>query len=245
MRKTGFTLLEMLLAVAIVAVLVAILAVSASSLRREARIRLTESTIGILMTALEQYHEFWGDYPPGVPVPAPIPGAAGEWSRGVLENAFGAVSNASWTSVLNAGHKDENAPSEALYIRLYRTPVTKRMIDKMTSGPKIPGKPQGRVGRMLVFDPDPSPKAPFSAADYPNIPASLIGTGTPAEQISLYRFVDAWENPLRYEYRKDGMTIPGSIPPATYTTTDQFPIIRSAGPDGVFGTNDDIKSNRI
>ena len=50
---------------------------------------------------------------------------------------------------------------------------------------------------------------------------------------SLLRIIDPWGETLRYDYYDD------------YTEPDEarnFPVITSAGPDGVFGTDDDIAS---
>lgn len=235
MRKKGFTLVEILLAVAIVAVLTVVLLISTSGLRRESQIRFTESTLGIIMTALQQYHEFWGDWPPQVDdttTTTPDP-----WSKTAIRKAMGATGlSGTWPP---AGHSDDNTFSEALYLRLYRTPPSRKIIDRMPSGPKLINKPQRKTGRMLVFDPLPT------ATDYPNTPTSVKTSDNPSVELNLYRFVDAWENPLRYEYRKQGQNIPGTDPVETYKTTDQFPTVRSAGPDGVFNTADDILSGRM
>jgi prepilin-type N-terminal cleavage/methylation domain-containing protein len=60
----GFTLFELVLAVTILAILVSMVAGVGGYALMQAKIRLAESTISILVTALEQYHDFTGTFPP-------------------------------------------------------------------------------------------------------------------------------------------------------------------------------------
>jgi prepilin-type N-terminal cleavage/methylation domain-containing protein len=62
-NKYGLTLLEVLVAITIIAILAAGLYTLSSSIERQAKERLTKSTIEILCTALEQYHNLYGSFP--------------------------------------------------------------------------------------------------------------------------------------------------------------------------------------
>ena len=54
---------------------------------------------------------------------------------------------------------------------------------------------------------------------------------TGATEVPGFRVVDAWDTPLDYQYAPTGSSFPG---------TADFPRIRSAGPDKVFDTEDDL-----
>jgi prepilin-type N-terminal cleavage/methylation domain-containing protein len=74
LEYTGLTLVEIMVAVTIVALLVAGLYSVSNYVETQSKIRLTKSTIEVLCTALEQYHDFYGKFPDindvnGVPVP--------------------------------------------------------------------------------------------------------------------------------------------------------------------------------
>lgn len=63
MRKNAFTLIEVLITLAIIMILVGALAGTGQYLRTRAGIQLTQSTIQIIDAALEQYHEQYRVFP--------------------------------------------------------------------------------------------------------------------------------------------------------------------------------------
>jgi prepilin-type N-terminal cleavage/methylation domain-containing protein len=62
-KNCGFSMLEILTAVAIVSILAMILLGVGKRLKTQADERLAKSTIEILVTAISQYHEFWDEFP--------------------------------------------------------------------------------------------------------------------------------------------------------------------------------------
>ena len=62
-KTNGLTLIEILVAIAIVAILSAGLYVVGGRVETQAKIKQTESTIKMLEAALEQYHDFYGKFP--------------------------------------------------------------------------------------------------------------------------------------------------------------------------------------
>jgi prepilin-type N-terminal cleavage/methylation domain-containing protein len=62
-KNFGFSMLEILSAVAIVSILAMILLGVSKRLKTQADERLAKSTIEILVTAISQYHEFWDEFP--------------------------------------------------------------------------------------------------------------------------------------------------------------------------------------
>ena len=59
----AFTLIELMIDLAILAVLVTLVVSVGSRVRTQGEIRLAESTLGVLVVAIEQYHEFWDEFP--------------------------------------------------------------------------------------------------------------------------------------------------------------------------------------
>ena len=59
----GLTVVEVLISVAILAILVAGLFTVGSYVNKQAQEKLTESTIETLVTALEQYYDFYNEFP--------------------------------------------------------------------------------------------------------------------------------------------------------------------------------------
>lgn len=63
-RPSGFTLLEMLLVIAILGLLVSIAVPSLLAVRRRAKISVSQQRIDSIAAGVEQYHSEQGDYPP-------------------------------------------------------------------------------------------------------------------------------------------------------------------------------------
>lgn len=61
--KAGATLIEMLVVVAVIAILVTIVLSVATGIQNQGNERLTENTFGLLEGALEEYHDYTGEFP--------------------------------------------------------------------------------------------------------------------------------------------------------------------------------------
>lgn len=62
--KTGFTLVELLMTLALVTIMVTAVIAVGRRVRTQAEVRLAESTVSILVAALEQYYEDRNAFPP-------------------------------------------------------------------------------------------------------------------------------------------------------------------------------------
>lgn len=62
-KQSGMTLIELMVSVLIVAILAAGLLAVGSYIDRQFKIKATEGTIQLLVTAIEQYHDFYREFP--------------------------------------------------------------------------------------------------------------------------------------------------------------------------------------
>jgi len=69
--QSGFSLSEMLVVIAILMILAGVLVGFGRHLKRQARLCLCESTIGVLVAAIEQYHDWHGAFPDPAGSPNP------------------------------------------------------------------------------------------------------------------------------------------------------------------------------
>lgn len=145
---SGLTLFEMVLAVAVLAVLVSIVVGVGNYTLTQARTRLAESTVSILVTAIEQYHDFTGTFPPECNDLASLEDAL----EGSFDDSFGV-------------HLPEFSSSEVLYYYLNRVPESRRIIgaisDSLTTN-LDENESDAEVDRILKFDPKQDDVLPFS-----------------------------------------------------------------------------------
>ena len=223
-RQSGFTLLEVIVVVAVIVLLTSIVVSVATRIDSQSKERLTENTFGLLNAALEQYKDFGYQLKDNTYTPAERDFFLG-LQFPIDCNGFTAAEVATTLElVLNPGaggvvidyplaHDLNYSGSEVLYFFLSRVPANKEILN--------------RIGKKLITN---------------------IGRGGQAMNITigivpndrtypLYRFVDAWGTTLRYDYYDEWAAI------ATRNEGKRsFPLIISAGPDKVFDTVDDIKN---
>jgi prepilin-type N-terminal cleavage/methylation domain-containing protein len=171
-KYIGLTLIEILMAIAIVAVLSAGLYMVGSRVETQAKIKQTQSAIEMLSTALEQYRD----------ANSCFPFKAGlTYDRTKLESITdcngldGKVSDNAGNLLPAAGYNDLYASSEALYYFLNRNPASKKII--------------GTINSSLITD-----------KDNKNTEYFFKFTGDPVVY-PLPHFVDAWNYPFRYTYK--------------------------------------------
>ncbi|MBN2512818.1 MAG: type II secretion system protein [Sedimentisphaerales bacterium] len=174
MNKNAFTLIEVLVTLAIIMILVGALAGTGQYLRTRSGIQLTTSTIRIIDAALEQYHEQYKKYPfsnrimmDGQNRPQPI-----EYTRVHLEADTGMTSITPNTTLVE---KDGTcyASSIGLYYFLDRGADSKAMLETLSN--RMITTLDAETGQHLKM---------------------VMGGKT----YDLPRFVDAWGISLRYEY---------------------------------------------
>lgn len=216
--KTGFTLVEMLVAIGIIAVLASIVIRIASRIGSQAKEQLTENTLAIINTALGQFRNYGynfeytdSDYT-GLKFPPDCNGLEQSDLEEELEDALG-LGPDSVDIVGDGVHDANNSGSEALYFFLSRVPECRQSIEK--------------IDASLITDRDPN-----------NQPMSItIDFGGEERAYQLLRFIDPWGKSLRYSHYENDYE--DSNEP-DIDERRNFPLVISAGQDGVFGTEDDI-----
>ena len=219
-RQSGFTLLEVIVVVAVIVLLTSMVISVATRIDSQSKEQLTENTFGLLNAALEQYKDFGYQYKDtyydGLIFPLDCNGFQfSEPPKDIqttLINALGA------TNVIidyPLAHDPNYSGSEVLYFFLSKVPANKEIL--------------GRIGKKLITNID--------GGQEMNI---TITTGiVPNDRTyPLYRFVDAWGTTLRYDYYDEWEKIIATRNEGKRS----FPLIISAGPDKVFDTADDIKN---
>lgn len=212
--KKALTMVEILIAVALIAILAGGIFFVGGRASEGSKIRLTESTLAILDTALEQYYDFDKAYPPDV-----------EYANGGLPYAFEPIGGAASLSMQPSNPlytlDYNNAQSiEVAYYYLNRIPASRVILSKL---------PESAVTAKAVKLENGFPLA--SKPTDPNLIITITGVTNP---VGLFRVVDPWNMPLEYtRYRAN----------AAVESTN-FPQIRSAGPDRKFGTDDDILNKK-
>ena len=209
--KTGFTLVEMLIVIGIIAILASMVIGIASRIGSQAKEQLTENTFELINAALGQFHDYGYNYDSdyiGLEFPPDCNGLGESDLEQELEDALDAI-----VGIGGGVHDPNYSGSEALYFFLSRVPECRQTLEK--------------IDRSLITDRD-RYKQPMNIT---------IEFGGEARVYQLLRLVDPWGKTLRYSYYENDHE--DSDEP-DIDERRNFPLITSAGPDGFFGTRDDI-----
>jgi prepilin-type N-terminal cleavage/methylation domain-containing protein len=208
--KHGFTVIEIIVTVAIIVIFIAIIAGIARRVENQNRARLCRTELALIDNALERFRDFGYEYKgiySGLGFTFPLDCNDDADNKGILITTL-QVELAPSAVSLSPNHDANDSGSEGLYFYLSQVPDCRTTIDK--------------IDKTLVTNLDKS-RNPIMIT---------IGTNT----IPLMRFIDPWGTTLNYDYY-DEFGVPFGSLAATKKT---FPVITSAGPDKQFGTDDDI-----
>jgi general secretion pathway protein G len=261
-RRVGFTLVELLLVLAIIVALFAILSTAVATVRHRSRINMAQTWVGKLGTALDTYTIDHGDYPTteqGLNALIFIPINEGQAVLGMMPQPGMMNPNDPNAGGMNYGAGIAGGPDSFSNPAMSGVPGT---VDPMmgnngamvTGGtptmpmasgttPGIPGDPNMMSGGMN--DPMMSGMNPMGSG------TTGFGTGwtQPMFNPQLYMPakkrldpylngdkipLDPWNHPYRYQY--------DLFNGVNRVTGDRKPAIWSAGPDGIDNTEDDIRS---
>jgi prepilin-type N-terminal cleavage/methylation domain-containing protein len=119
-NKTGLTLVEILVAIAIIAILAAGLYSVSNYIEKQAKAKLTESTIETLSAAIEQYHDFYGKFP--------FLADKNYGEPNLQTDVNGVVVNKTGNPLSAPDYNDIYASSEALYYFLNKFPDGREIV---------------------------------------------------------------------------------------------------------------------
>jgi prepilin-type N-terminal cleavage/methylation domain-containing protein len=218
-NKTGVTLVEILVVVAIIAILVTMVIGIAARIDTQGKERLTENTIALLTAALGEFGDYGYSYSDSNYADFKFPLDCNNFPQndleGALKDALGTTTTPAITPV--GAHEPNYSGSEALYFFLSRVPESRQTLD--------------RIDKKLVTN-----------LGLNGSPMEItVGSGVDAKVYPLFRVIDPWGGTLRYSYyRNIRESSPSSEPESSSPRT--FPVITSAGPDKEFDSADDITS---
>lgn len=218
-RKSGLTLVEIIIVVAIIAILASMVVTVATRIDNKAKEQLTKSTMTIIDSALGQFADYGYQYKGIDYTTLDFPVDFNDFPvndiEGVLTDALDRV-------VVVTGQHDPNYSGiETMYFLLSQVPDSRKTLEQIDNALKT------NLG-------------------YDNQPMNITITG---KIYPLFRILDGWGNTLRYDYyidENDYYALYGGnwsdFLADRVSMKRTFPMTISAGPDGVFGTADDIKS---
>jgi prepilin-type N-terminal cleavage/methylation domain-containing protein len=226
-HKSGFTLIEMLLVVAVIVILVGMVVGVAKRIEDQGKERLTRDTLALIGNALEQFRDFGYEYKStyydGLTFPLDCNGFDILTGTFPYPNLPDTLRDAIYPPGVNitGGVYDPNfSGSAAMYFILSQVPDCRKTLDKIDKS-LLTNK--GLGGTPITITIGTSPALPFT------------------------RIIDPWKTPLRYDYYPDFADYTGTIYPyKDYRDSAKrtFPLITSAGPDKTFDTFDDISNNQ-
>jgi len=213
-NKTGLTLIEMLIVLAIVVILTTMVIGIAGRIDNQSKEQLTKNTISIIIAALRQFHDYEYRYETPIYAEFDFPLDCNDFPQLVLGTTLASALGA--TVVISGGTPDISySGAEALYVFLSQLPECRKTLDRIDES------------LMTNIGVDKQPR---------NISVTYPG-GVP-KIYPLLRVIDPWGTALKYDYYDEVLIPPDPRQKRT------FPVITSAGPDKMFGNTDDISSRK-
>jgi prepilin-type N-terminal cleavage/methylation domain-containing protein len=232
--KRAFTLIEMILVVAIIVILVSMVVGVAKRIDDQGKERLCRNTLALIDNALEQFRDFGYEYKDpyfaGLVFPLDcnsFPVTSGFPYLNLQDTLYRNIypTAALPFPVVIGGAYDPNfSGSAAMYFILSQVPECRITLDK--------------IDKSLLTN---------TGSDGSAINIS-INIGGVVTTLPFLRINDPWKMPLNYDYYPDLEDYQAEYPSATWEQYVEyrnrakltFPVITSAGADKRFGTNDDI-----
>lgn len=116
MKKRGFTLVELLIVMAVIAILIGIAIPSFRGMQAEANRTKAEGDVRVIKIAIESYYKNNGTYPAVASYQTTLLGASPKILEGNLYDPFGATTTTTYSYALGTG---STGPSDAKYYIIY------------------------------------------------------------------------------------------------------------------------------
>ena len=174
-NKTGLTLVEMLIVLAIVVILTTMVIGLAGRIDDQSKEQLTKNTIGIITAALRQFNDYEYRYTPAY-AGFSFPLDCNDFPQLMLEMTMGSALGA--MVVISGGTPDISySGGEALFVFLSQLPECRKTLDKIDES------------LMTNIGVDTQPRN--ISVTYPN--GSM-------KEYPLLRIIDSWGTTLKYDY---------------------------------------------
>lgn len=215
-NKIGLTLVEIMIVVAVIAILIAMTIGIAARIDIQAKKQLTENTFALLDAALGQFKDYGYTYNSPYDV-FDLPLDCNDFAENDLEDTLETALGLSSGDVdITGDNNDVYSGCEVMYFFLSRVPESKKTLDK--------------IDRKLVTN--------------AGLNATTLEIEVNSKKYPLLRVIDPWGETLRYDYYSYEKPPPLNSTDVQNMKDSRktFPIITSAGPDRKFGSADDITS---
>ena len=230
--NNGFTLIEMVLVIAIIVILVSMIVGVAKRMDDQGKERLCKNTLTLIGNALEQFRDFGYEYKDANYAGLVFPLDCNNFSYVDLQNTlrYALYPPPPPPPVITvylpitSGYDPNFAGSAALYFILSQVPDCRTTLDKIDKSLLTTTGTDGFEMKIIV---------------------RVIFVSITDNTYPFTRIIDPWGTTLRYDYYPDFADYVGTWQNyIIYRDSAKltFPVITSAGPDKKFGTNDDISN---
>lgn len=228
----AFTLIEMIVVVAIIIILLAVTLAVSKKAELRANEKLAKSELAILEAALEEFADsrfsnylanFDDAYRPteiderAFYESLRFPVDCNQYDLNRVEQLLGDVLDAG-VAVAAGNYKPEYSSSAVLYFLLNQVPQCKAILQQLDSWAVTSKDEDGFEMKIEIDD------------------------GYTVKQYPFYRFVDPWGGSISYDYYFNESEWSGLTFDERMQRKRSFPILIAPGPDKTNGTGDDIKS---
>jgi prepilin-type N-terminal cleavage/methylation domain-containing protein len=232
--QNGLTLVEIIIAVAIVAILAGLVFTTMTSIDNKAKEQLCEGTLETLNTALRQFSDFGYEYSVDTSLPSTqiefyrslkFPPDCNDYEKAAVEDEIenlvdssGAIPVAIDTNGFT--YEPDESGIAVMYFYLSQVPDCRETLAGLDTA--LVKSDHNNDGDYLTIKVD----------------GTIL---KPVREYPWLRVVDPWGMPLRYDYYSNKEIENFGL---TWTQREQtirnFPLLTSAGPDRKFDTDDDI-----
>jgi len=130
--KGGFTLVEMLVVIAIVAALATLIVGVAARIETREKEKRCKNTLALLTTALAQFHEYGFIYKDSDYIAFKFPLDCNDFGAGqIIDTLEAALGTGAGSIVITGAHDPDYSSNEVMYLLLSMVPASRQTLDKI------------------------------------------------------------------------------------------------------------------